>query len=55
MNADLRHFLQRLAGVVLVTLAPVVFTSFVSMPLSLERHPGELAQASPDAPQRHMS
>jgi hypothetical protein len=55
MHTELRHFLQRLAGVVLITLVPVVFTSFVAMPLSLERHPGELAQALPDAPQRHMS
>lgn len=55
MHDELRHFLQRLAGVVLMTLAPVVFTSFAALPLSLERHPGELAQAQTDAPLRHMS
>jgi len=41
MQDDLRDFLYRLAGTVVMTLVPVVFIAFVSMPLSLNRHPGE--------------
>lgn len=41
MQQDLREFLSRFAGTVLMTLIPVVFIAFVSMPLSLSRHPGE--------------
>ncbi|MEY4749859.1 MAG: hypothetical protein RIQ60_2073 [Pseudomonadota bacterium] len=53
MHADLHQFLSRLVGTILLALAPVVFTAFISMPLSLNRHPGELAQV--DAPARHMT
>jgi hypothetical protein len=53
MHSDLRAFLARYIGVVLLALAPVVFTAFVSMPLSMNRHPGETAQV--DAPLRHMT
>lgn len=53
MHADLHPFLSRLVGTILLALAPVVFTAFVSMPWSLNRHPGELAQV--DAPPRHMT
>lgn len=53
MHADLHQFLSRLVGTVVLALAPVVFTAFVSMPLSLNRHPGELVQV--DAPARHMT
>ena len=42
-------------GVVMITLAPVIFTAFVSIPFNLERHPGEVAAAQPQAPVRHMS
>lgn len=42
MQDDLRDFLYRFAGTVLMTLLPVVFIAFVSMPISLNRHPGEL-------------
>ncbi len=42
MQADLHHFLVPPHRDVLLALAPVVFTAFVSMPLSLSRHPGEL-------------
>ena len=41
MQDDLRDFLYRIAGTVLMTLLPVVFIAFVSMPISLNRHPGE--------------
>lgn len=53
MHADLHQFLSRLIGTILLALAPVVFTAFVSMPLSLNRHPGEPSQV--DAPPRHMT
>ncbi len=53
MHADLHQFLPRLIGTTLLALAPVVFTAFVSMPLSLNRYPGELARV--DAPARHMT
>jgi hypothetical protein len=53
MHADLHQFLSRLVGTILLALAPVVFTAFISMPLSLNRHPGELAQVN--VPARHMT
>jgi hypothetical protein len=53
MHADLRQFLSRFIGTIVLALAPVVFTAFVSMPWSLNRHPGELAQVN--APPRHMT
>ena len=46
MHVDLHHFLARLVGTVAMTLVPVVFTAFVTLPLSLNRHPGEPAARS---------
>ncbi|PXW94330.1 hypothetical protein C7444_11429 [Sphaerotilus hippei] len=46
MNTDLHFFLSRLAGVIALTLVPVVLTAFISMPLNLNHHPGEAATAS---------
>ncbi|HJV97066.1 MAG TPA: hypothetical protein VJ608_13555 [Albitalea sp.] len=54
MNTDLQHFLHRFVGVVAITLLPIVFTAFVSMPLSLSRHPGEVASQGVTLAQ-HMS
>lgn len=54
MHADLHHFLVRLAAVVGITLAPVIVTAFLSVPLSLGRVPGE-APAIDSAPLRHMT
>ena len=53
MHADLQQFLSRLIGTIVLALAPVVFTAFVSMPLSLNRHPGEIAPV--DAAPKHMT
>lgn len=53
MHPELHRFLSRYIGVVALALAPVIFTAFVSMPLSLARHPGEPA-ASGQA-WRHMT
>ncbi len=41
MQHDLREFLSRFVGTVVITLAPVVLVAFVSMPLVLGHHPGE--------------
>ncbi|MCL4698396.1 MAG: hypothetical protein HUU30_17205 [Burkholderiaceae bacterium] len=53
MQADLRQLLARLIGTIALALVPVVFTSFVTMPLSLSRHPGEASQLNTTA--RHMT
>jgi len=55
MHTQLQSFLRRYFGVVMITLAPVIFTAFVSIPFNLERHPGEVAAAQQEAPVRHMS
>lgn len=55
MHTQLHAFLRRFLGVVVITLVPVVFTAFVSIPFNLERHPGEMAVVQPQAPMRHMS
>ncbi|WP_158218443.1 hypothetical protein [Roseateles puraquae] len=53
MHPELRSFLARFIGTVLLTLIPVIFMTFVSMPLSLNRHPGEPVRT--DLPLRHMT
>ena len=53
VQTDLRTFLARYPGVVVITLVPVVFTAFVSTPFTLNRHPGEMTQV--DAQARHMT
>lgn len=53
MQADLHQFLARFIGTIALALVPVVFTAFVSMPLSLSRHPGEASQL--DTAARHMT
>lgn len=55
MHNQLQSFMRRYLGVVTITLAPVIFTAFVSIPYNLERHPGEIALAQPQAPVQHMS
>lgn len=41
MHPELRLFIQRWLGTVALALVPVVFTAFISLPVALERHPGE--------------
>ena len=53
MHHELRSFLSRFFGTVMLTLVPVVFTAFVSIPVSLNRHPGE--PAPNNLPIRHMT
>lgn len=38
---ELNHFARVFKCVVIATLAPVIFTAFVTIPVALERHPGE--------------
>ncbi|MFM2328103.1 MAG: hypothetical protein RLZZ494_206 [Pseudomonadota bacterium] len=40
---ELNHFARVFKCVVIATLAPVIFTTFVTIPVALERHPGEHA------------
>ena len=54
MQADLREFLSRFAGTVVMTLVPVVLIAFLSVPVSLGGHPGESTRNG-DAPFSHMT
>ena len=55
MHPELRHFLARLVGVALMALMPLALITFVSLPLNLNRHPGDTA-AHIEAPlPQHMS
>ncbi len=54
MTNDLRDFIAQYARTVVMTLVPVVLIAFLSMPMSLNRHPGELP-AETDAPISHMT
>lgn len=53
MHPELRCFLSRFIGTVVLTLIPVIFIAFVSMPISLQRHPGDPAPTG--LPLRHMT
>ena len=54
MHPDLHNFLARLGGTIAMALLFVVLIAFVSIPLSLQHHPGE---HMPDvgAPADHMT
>jgi hypothetical protein len=54
MKSQTRPFLQQYLGVVMATLSPVIATAFVSMPLALGGHPGEVRSASVTT-QSHMT
>lgn len=54
MHNDLREFLSRFIGTVVITLVPVLLIAFLSMPLSLGHHPGEVP-LEPGAPFTHMT
>lgn len=53
MNDEVHDFIARLLGTVILAALPVVFTAFVSVPLSLNRHPGDAVPV--DGPPRHMT
>jgi hypothetical protein len=54
MDRDLKHFIVQLAAVAVGALAVVALVAFVSIPWSLQRHPGEPAEVVNEAP-RHMT
>lgn len=54
MQADLCEFLSRFIGTVAMTLVPVLFVAFLSVPMSLGGHPGESLQDR-GAPFAHMT
>jgi hypothetical protein len=54
MQADLDDFLVRIARTIAMTLVPVAFITFVTMPASLHHHIGTPANVVEIAPQ-HMT
>lgn len=54
MDTALRAFLLQFFGVVVAALALVVFVAFVSLPLTLGRHPGE-SRSVEMPPIQHMT
>jgi hypothetical protein len=54
MQADLQDFLASLARTIAMTLVPVAFIAFVTMPASLHHHIGMFAKVVEVAP-RHMT
>ena len=54
MQADLHNFLARIATTIAMTLVPVAFIVFVTMPASLHHHIGTAANVVDIAPQ-HMT
>ena len=50
---ELHRFFFRFIGTVTLTLVPVIFIAFMSMPINLNRHPGEPVPT--DLPPRHMT
>lgn len=50
MHPELRSFLAGLAGVALMTLSPIAFITFVSVPLNLQPRLGDLTQHDPARP-----
>lgn len=55
MHVELRSFLLRLAAVMTMTVLPVIVTAFLSMPMSLGRHPGEAPPVVSAVQLRHMT
>jgi hypothetical protein len=54
MQSDLHDFLARIARTIAMTLDPVAFIAFVTMPTSLHHHIGTPANVGETAP-RHMT
>jgi hypothetical protein len=54
MQADLHDFLARIARTIAITLVPVAFIAFVTMPASLHHHIGKPANVVEISPQ-HMT
>lgn len=54
MHPTLRHFVRQYLFVVLAAVIPVVLTTFISMPMSLGGHPGEIHDIAMSV-DRHLS
>lgn len=54
MQTDLHNFLARIARTIAMTLLPVAFIAFVTMPASLHHHIGDPADVTENVPQ-HMT
>jgi hypothetical protein len=54
MHPRVRIFLSQYIGVVFASLVPVVLTAFLSIPLNLGGHPGEIRSAEATV-NRHMT
>ena len=54
MQIDLQQFLSRLAGAVVLSLVPVVITTFTTMPSAFHHHLGTVASATHVTP-THMT
>lgn len=47
---ELNQFTRVFKCVVIATLAPVIFTAFICIPVALERHPGEPSNLATSTP-----
>jgi hypothetical protein len=54
MHTELRSFIKQFIGVVAITLVPVILIAFISLPLNLNRHPGDVEPHSA-VPAQHMT
>lgn len=54
MDSSLRLFINQYFGVVLATLVPVILIAFMSIPVTLGGHPGEMYAANAPIAQ-HMT
>ena len=55
MHPELRRFVTRFVGVVLMALMPLAAITFVSIPINLSRHPGEAAPHITAPLMQHMT
>ena len=53
MNTDLKTFVEQMLRAILMTLVPVVATAFLTMPINIGGHPGEMPAQTTG--QRHMT
>ena len=54
MHPTLRHFIRQYLFVVVAAVIPVVLTTFISIPMNLGGHPGEIGNIAMSA-DRHLS
>lgn len=54
MHPSLRHFIRQYLFVMVMAVIPVVLTTFISMPMNLGGHPGEMRNIAMSV-DRHLS